>query len=299
MNPSPTPENEPQRALPDVAAPAHLPLRGEPPLRGEIFDIELDENGEAIGQTPGQKRAGAWFFAGLAALFCAYNVGASVGQKSKTPAPIGPFTAQTEKLAPLRVQIAGRVKKPGVYSLPGGARVEDALKTAGGALPNADLSGLNLADWAADGSKIEIPARQSAKIEATPTPIVVVKEVFVTPPQNASAANPNEPRAAIQPVASPNEAAISPKAAPKARAKAKVGKSAPEALALLHKNPIDLNRANAEQLAVLPGVGPKMAERIVAYRSENGGFKAVADLDNVKGIGEKRMTALKDLVKVK
>lgn len=49
--------------------------------------------------------------------------------------------------------------------------------------------------------------------------------------------------------------------------------------------PIDLNRADAATLTLLPGVGPKLAERIVADRLENGPYRTLADLDRVKGVG--------------
>lgn len=64
-------------------------------------------------------------------------------------------------------------------------------------------------------------------------------------------------------------------------------------------HPVNLNTASLGELQRLPGVGPKMAERILAYRQENGRFKSLADLDNVKGIGEKRMEKLGPLVTVK
>ena len=57
--------------------------------------------------------------------------------------------------------------------------------------------------------------------------------------------------------------------------------------------PVNLNTATAEQLATIPGVGPKMAERIIDYRQKNGGFKKIEDLMNVKGIGEKSFLKLK------
>lgn len=50
---------------------------------------------------------------------------------------------------------------------------------------------------------------------------------------------------------------------------------------------VDLNTATVEQLTTLPGVGPKLAARIVAQREKSGGFKSVQELMNVKGIGEK------------
>lgn len=49
---------------------------------------------------------------------------------------------------------------------------------------------------------------------------------------------------------------------------------------------VDLNTASVEELAQLQKVGPKIAERIVAYRDANGGFKTVDDLRNVKGVGD-------------
>jgi competence protein ComEA len=50
---------------------------------------------------------------------------------------------------------------------------------------------------------------------------------------------------------------------------------------------VDLNRASIEELVELPGVGEKVAERIVTYREENGRFEAPEELMNVRGIGEK------------
>ena len=54
--------------------------------------------------------------------------------------------------------------------------------------------------------------------------------------------------------------------------------------------PININTASAEELAFLPGVGPVLAERIVAWRENNGGsFASAADLLNVEGIGPVRL----------
>lgn len=62
--------------------------------------------------------------------------------------------------------------------------------------------------------------------------------------------------------------------------------------------PVNLNTATAEQLASIPGVGAKMAERIVDYRQKNGGFKKVEDLMNVSGVGEKSFLKMKPLITV-
>ncbi len=62
---------------------------------------------------------------------------------------------------------------------------------------------------------------------------------------------------------------------------------------------ININKASVEELVQLPRVGPKVAERIVEYRNQNGGFKTVDDLKGVQGIGDKVMEQLRPHVTVK
>ena len=50
---------------------------------------------------------------------------------------------------------------------------------------------------------------------------------------------------------------------------------------------VNLNTASVEQLTTLPGVGPKLAARIVEYRQKSGAFRSTQELINVQGIGEK------------
>ena len=61
---------------------------------------------------------------------------------------------------------------------------------------------------------------------------------------------------------------------------------------------INLNTATADQLDELPGVGPTLSGRIIAYRTEHGGFRSVEELKDVSGIGDARYADLKDLVTV-
>jgi len=62
--------------------------------------------------------------------------------------------------------------------------------------------------------------------------------------------------------------------------------------------PVDLNQATPQQLDGLPGIGPALAGRITEYRRRRGGFHSVSELRNISGIGEKRYSAMKDLVTV-
>lgn len=61
---------------------------------------------------------------------------------------------------------------------------------------------------------------------------------------------------------------------------------------------VNLNSATQVELESLPGVGPTLANSIMAYRDENGGFKSVNDLRKVSGIGDKKFSDLKDLVTI-
>ena len=62
--------------------------------------------------------------------------------------------------------------------------------------------------------------------------------------------------------------------------------------------PVDLNAADVVALDALPGIGPVLAERIVAHREEVGPFGSVEDLESVSGIGPSVLSAVRDLVTV-
>ena len=55
---------------------------------------------------------------------------------------------------------------------------------------------------------------------------------------------------------------------------------------------VAINRGSVEELQRLPGIGPVLAERIIQYRREHGKFGSIHDIQNVKGIGEKRFAQL-------
>ena len=74
-----------------------------------------------------------------------------------------------------------------------------------------------------------------------------------------------------------------------------LGLSSGVALAAAKEAPagkVNINSASVQQLSALPGVGEKLAARIVEYRQKSGGFKTVQELMNVKGVGEKNFAKL-------
>ena len=59
---------------------------------------------------------------------------------------------------------------------------------------------------------------------------------------------------------------------------------------------VNINTADAERLKSLPGIGPALSQRIIEYREQNGAFKTVDEIKNVRGIGEKRFADIKDKI---
>ncbi len=160
------------------------------------------------------------------------------------------------------VQVAGAVRRPGVYRLRAGARADDAVRMAGGPLPEADLSGVNLAAKAEDGRQIIVPTRAPAGGAGLPA---------------SGGAAAGDPGGGGMGGASVGGAAVPGAAA---------------------GPPINLNTATAEQLDQLDGVGPITAQKILAYRQAHGGFRSVSELGQVPGIGDKRLAALRPRVTV-
>lgn len=73
------------------------------------------------------------------------------------PASSAPAGVSTSTTAAIFVQVVGAVECPGVYQLPRGSRVFQAVAAAGGARPDADLEAINMASLVADGARIVVP----------------------------------------------------------------------------------------------------------------------------------------------
>lgn len=62
--------------------------------------------------------------------------------------------------------------------------------------------------------------------------------------------------------------------------------------------PVNINTADADTLTALPGIGQVLAERILAYRQQNGPFRVIEEITKVEGIGEKKAEAILELITV-
>jgi competence protein ComEA len=85
--------------------------------------------------------------------FSQHGAGASV-----RVAPVAVAKAKTKK-APVTVDVVGAVRRPGLYRLPGGSRMNDAVERAGGPTRKANLAGINLAAPVADGLQVVVPSK--------------------------------------------------------------------------------------------------------------------------------------------
>jgi competence ComEA-like helix-hairpin-helix protein len=81
--------------------------------------------------------------------------------------------------------------------------------------------------------------------------------------------------------------AVPPETAPVAVFAAQPSGAKPELRALRDGQRLDVNRASAEDLTLIPGVGPKLAQRIVAERARQGQFTSLSQLRAVRGLGPK------------
>lgn len=179
--------------------------------------------------------------------------------------------------ATVRVHVAGAVNNPGVYTLPAQGRAVDAIAAASGAAADADLDRVNLAGSLSDGVQIYVPHRGETAAPAQIQPNG----------GTANAGQGNAANGAAQNGASQGGTQPQPARTLTASGSAQKGST-----------PVNINTATAEELQSLPRIGPAMAQRIIAWREEHGGFRSVDELDAVPGIGPSMLENLRPLVTV-
>lgn len=162
------------------------------------------------------------------------------------------------------VHVCGAVGHPGVYELPVGSRVHEAVEKAGGFAEDADESYVNQAQELTDGVKLIIPTLGQTQ--------------DMIPEGNSMAAG-------IVDGPLPDGQADTAKGGAESGQDASDGR-------------ININTASETELCNIPGIGATRAAAVVAYRQEHGGFASIEDIMNVSGIKEGTYAKIKDSIKV-
>jgi len=160
-----------------------------------------------------------------------------------------PLSSAAERPTPIVVYVAGEIRRPGLYRLPPSARADDAVRAAGGVSANADQVAVNLAERLRDGEELVVPARGA-------------EPAFSRSSAVARRGSPHH------------------RSSHRGSSGRKPRKPPPDA-------PVDVNSADAAALETIPGIGPRLAERIVAFRESNGPFGSAEELLDVNGVSER------------
>ena len=170
--------------------------------------------------------------------------------------------ASSEEAKTLVVHICGAVSAPGVYELPAGSRIIDAVEAGGGFLPEADEACCNLAEEIVDGCQIYIMTKTESCADGQ-----------------------TEKKAGIQ---------TSPDSDMQTIDRNVRSNSAPA----LENGLVNLNTADVAALMTLPGIGESRAKAIISYREQHGAFAQIEDVMKISGIKQAAFSKIKDKITV-
>lgn len=170
--------------------------------------------------------------------------------------------ASSEEAKNLVVHICGAVSAPGVYELPAGSRIIDAVEAGGGFLPEAEEACCNLAEEIVDGCQIYIMTKSESCADGQ-----------------------TEKKAGIQ---------TSPDSDMQTTDKNVRSNSAPA----LENGLVNLNTADVAALMTLPGIGESRAKAIISYREQHGAFAQIEDIMKISGIKQAAFSKIKDKITV-
>ena len=170
--------------------------------------------------------------------------------------------ASSEEAKTLVVHICGAVSAPGVYELPAGSRIIDAVEAGGGFLPEADEACCNLAEEIVDGCQIYIMTKTESCADGQ-----------------------TEKKAGIQ---------TSPDSDMQTTDRNVRSNSAPA----LENGLVNLNTADVAALMTLPGIGESRAKAIISYREQHGAFAQIEDIMKISGIKQAAFSKIKDKITV-
>ena len=170
--------------------------------------------------------------------------------------------ASSEETKTLVVHICGAVSAPGVYELPAGSRIIDAVEAGGGFLPEADEACCNLAEEIVDGCQIYIMTKSESCADGQ-----------------------TEKKAGIQ---------TSPDSDMQTTDRNVRSNSA----TALENGLVNLNTADVAALMTLPGIGESRAKAIISYREQHGAFAQIEDIMKISGIKQAAFSKIKDKITV-
>lgn len=156
------------------------------------------------------------------------------------------------------IYICGAVEKPDVYMVETDTRVVEVIELAGGLTKDAAGDYVNQAALVQDGQKVYIPTKEEVK--------GTVPEGY---PGNQDTAGGNTSKTGTT-VKSQDNGSVK----------------------------VNINKASAEELMALPGIGEAKAAGIIAYRQEQGGFKSIEEIMNINGIKNSVFNKISDKITV-
>ena len=170
--------------------------------------------------------------------------------------------ASSEEAKTLVVHICGAVSAPGVYELPAGSRIIDAVEAGGGFLPEADEACCNLAEEIVDGCQIYIMTKSESCADGQ-----------------------TEKKAGIQ-------------TSPDSDMQTTDINVRSNSTTALENGLVNLNTADVAALMTLPGIGESRAKAIISYREQQGAFTKIEDIMKISGIKQAAFSKIKDKITV-
>lgn len=170
--------------------------------------------------------------------------------------------ASSEETKTLVVHICGAVSAPGVYELPAGSRIIDAVEAGGGFLPEAEEACCNLAEEIVDGCQIYIMTKTESCADGQ-----------------------TEKKAGIQ-------------TSPDSNMQTTDRNVRSNSATALENGLVNLNTADVAALMTLPGIGESRAKAIISYREQHGAFAQIEDIMKISGIKQAAFSKIKDKITV-
>ena len=167
------------------------------------------------------------------------------------------------------VEVSGEIRNPGVYLFQNPPTLGEAIERAGGLK---------------EAARMDIPP--TSEILETGTLLIISREF-----SEVSESHPHP-----FPLSGEKEKDLikgGPGGMKQDEIKIKIGRMAANKL-LVFSIPLDLNQVSMEDLCLIPGIGPSLAQEIITYREKRRAFRSVEELKEVNGIGEKKWKAIRN-----